>query len=315
MEFETINLKKTEQKYTYQQSQQIKMQTGLIGYLRADMDSDGKGFFSDWYDFREDLKTLEFKSEFDQVINNLRGDFLKDRTALSQYCNSHPESSFGKDDLGNTRQYGVRVNTENYAYLLRLNPNKGEYNLYCYCYKKDWLDHHLHKSEKGIRFITPHYKELFRIPDGDSVLILTSDGERLKRPCRYIDDYHVEVGNNLYHICEFAERIANGANKVIPYRSSLPDICYATLPSTGDLIIITKGEPGFTNASSPYDSPEKNKELADGHNAEMGVSKAQAAAMLTGSMFGWDVPAADPKNYDDNGKLHKFNDIDRGESR
>lgn len=315
MEHDIKPITEPERKYTYQQSQQIKMQTGLIGYLRADMDGNGKGFFSDWYDFREDLKTLEFKSELDKVINSLRGDFLKDRMTLSKYCYAHPESSFGKDVLDNIREYGVRLNTDNYAYLLRLNPNKGEYNIYCYCYKKDWLDHHLHKAEKGIRFITPHYKELFRIPDGDSVLILTSAGERLKRPCRYIDDYHVEVGNNLYHICEFAERIANGGNKVIPYRSSLPDICYATLPSTGDLIIITKGEPGFTNASSPYDSPERNKELADGHNAEMGVSKAQAAAMLAGSMFGWDVPAADPANYDDNGTPERIRQMDRGDAR
>lgn len=117
------------------------------------------------------------------------------------------------------------------------------------------------------------------------------------------------------NICEFAERIANGGNKVIPYRSSLPDICYGVLPSTGDLIIITKGEPGFTKASSPYDSPERNKELADGHNAEMGVTKAQAAAMLAGSMFGWDVPAADPANYDDNGTPERIRQMDRGDAR
>lgn len=34
-----------EQNYTYSQSQQISMQTGFIGYLRADMDSNGEGFF------------------------------------------------------------------------------------------------------------------------------------------------------------------------------------------------------------------------------------------------------------------------------
>ena len=61
-----------ERSYTYSQSQQISMQTGFIGYLRADMDSNGEGFFSTWNDFRKDLKTQAFKDEFDEVINGFR---------------------------------------------------------------------------------------------------------------------------------------------------------------------------------------------------------------------------------------------------
>ena len=37
---------KPEMMYCYTQSQQIRSQTGNIGYLRADMDTNGKGFFS-----------------------------------------------------------------------------------------------------------------------------------------------------------------------------------------------------------------------------------------------------------------------------
>ncbi len=193
-----------ERNYTYSQSQQLSMQTGCIGHLRADMDSNGEGFFSSWDDFRKDLKTQEFKDEFDTVINELRkdGNILCNRSTLSKYCFSTPESSFGND-----REYGVRVDTEQYAYLMRLNPYKGEYNLYCYCYRKDWLDSHLEKAEKGIRFITLNYKEIFRIPDGNQVRITTADGEKLDRTCRYIDEYHVEVGNNLFLPIEGFEMI------------------------------------------------------------------------------------------------------------
>lgn len=56
-----------EDKYTFRQSTQISMQTGLIGHLRADMDTDGNGFFSSWFDFREELKTDESKAELDEV--------------------------------------------------------------------------------------------------------------------------------------------------------------------------------------------------------------------------------------------------------
>ena len=51
-----------ERKYTFRQSQQISMQTGLIGYLRADFGSTGKEFYSTWNDFRKDLKTDDFKN-------------------------------------------------------------------------------------------------------------------------------------------------------------------------------------------------------------------------------------------------------------
>ena len=137
-----------ERNYCYLQSQQISMQTGLIGHLRADMDSNGKGFFSTFFDFRADLKTEDFKTEFDEVINALRfdenyGGVLKDRSALAAYCRRTPESSFG----GDGREFGFRADTEQYSYMLRLNPNRGEYNLYCYCYQRKWLDRHLQQAE------------------------------------------------------------------------------------------------------------------------------------------------------------------------
>ena len=133
--------------------------------------------------------------------------------------------------------YGVRVDTEKYAYLCRLNPNKGEYNLYCYCYIKDWLDKHIRSAEKGIRFITPEYKEKFRISDGEKIRITFSDGEVKDRVCRYIDDSHVEVGDDLYHICEFAERMEQSGATFIPLRSDLPEVCYSILPRTRRLIV------------------------------------------------------------------------------
>ena len=72
IEYEKRAMIEAEDKYTFRQSTQISMQTGLIGHLRADMDTDGNGFFSSWFDFREELKTDEFKAEFDEVINSLR---------------------------------------------------------------------------------------------------------------------------------------------------------------------------------------------------------------------------------------------------
>lgn len=306
-----------ERNYSYTQSQQLIMQTGCIGHLRGDMDTDGNGFFTSWDDHRSDLKTDKFKQEFDAVINMLRfderfGGVLKNRSSLSSYCYGHPDSGFE----GNySKEFGFRADTGQYSYMLRLNPNKGEYNLYCYCYRRDWLDSHIKNAEKGIRFITPNYDEKFRIPDGDKIRILLSDGKTLDQTCRYIDEYHLEVGRNLYHICEFAERMEQNGNNVIPLRSSLPETCYGTLADTGDVIIIKKAETGYYKTDIEGDSKDQNRQLVDEYNRKLGVSKAQAEAMSAGSLFGWDVPGADPKNYDMDGNFINRKGRDRSDDR
>ena len=144
-------LTEAERKYTFSQSQQLSMQTGLIGYLRADFGSAGNEFWTTWNDFRKDLKTEEFKAEFDDVINGLRdGDVLSGRNDMSSYCYSTPDSSFNDD----RNHYGIRLDTEKYSYLMRFNPNRGEYNLYCYCYQKEWLNNHLKNVKEQITAIT-----------------------------------------------------------------------------------------------------------------------------------------------------------------
>ena len=391
---EIIALPKAQRLYTYANSQQISMQTGLIGHLRADFGSNGKQFFSSFFDFRKDLKSDVFKDEINAVFDFLRegsryvdkngaeirehdflrfedgtekevfrlqdgslgisvsnpaylaahpntkeyystlsgwapdggikkvtdgvvdftrrpngqkeeyvscGSMLKSRSALSAFCSAHPECGFA----GNyTQEFGIRVNTLDYAYLLRLNPTKGDYNLYCYCYRRDWLDHHLQQAQKGIRFITPTYQTLFTLADGDQVRILNAQGGCEDKTVRYVDDYHVEIGMNLFHICEFAERMEQAGSKgLIPLRASLPDKCYSTLLETGKVVILKKGETGYYTTDIPFTSREEAQRIVDEQNRRLGVTKAQEAAMKAGSMFGFAVPAADPKHYDENGVL------------
>lgn len=309
-----------ERKYTYAQSQQLMMQTGAIGYLRGDFDGSGTGFHTTWFDEVGSRNTEEFKAEINPVIDALRFDqrygcVLAGREAMQKYGRSQPNSAFE----GNyTTEYGFRIDTEKFAYLLRCIPVKEDYNFYCWCFEAKWLDCHLKQAEKGIRFIDPHYKELFRIPDGDKIRITDTDGEKRDYTCRYIDDYHVEVGNgwnSLLHICQFAEVMERNGSTVIPLRSSLPEQCYGILPNTGELIIVKKGESGYYRTDVSGESKEENCALADEYNGKLGVNKAQAAAMLAGSMFGWAVPAADPKNYDENGQPVRPRHKDRGDAR
>lgn len=218
---ELRQMMQAEQKYSYAQSMQLQGQTGSIGYLRGDFGSGGKDFYTTWFDHRKQWKTDEFKEGLDTVINALRSmeyGLLKSRSDMILLAGKYPDSAF----QGNyCTEYGFRADTGKYTHLIRCNPSRGDYNFYCFCYVKEWLDKHMGNAERGIRFIDPNYKELFRIPDGRKIVVTTAWGEKLECSCRYIDEYHTEIGNDLYHICEFAERMQkNGASyEPVPTKS------------------------------------------------------------------------------------------------
>lgn len=163
------------------------------------------------------------------------------------------------------------------------------------------------EEKKSIQFINSDYVPLFRIPDGENIIITHTDGTKLVRPCTYIDECHTKVGGNIYHICQFAEQIEKcGANINPEMPPRLPDMCYAQLPSTGEVIQIKRNVIGYVPA--PYyttGNRDKNMRVAAQANDRIGVSMRESAAMLAGSMFGWDIPAADPKNYDCYGNVSK----------
>ena len=244
----------------------------------------------------------------------LVGAILESRDTLRKFCYSTSESDFGND-----REWGIRVNTPKYAYLMRLNPNKGEYSLYCYSYRRDWLEQHMEAARRGIRFINPHYQELFRIPDGDQIRIMKPDGEKQDRTARFIDEYHVEIGggfgSSLYHICEFAERMEYLGNEVIPLRSALPEKCFVYVESTDEIGIVERGEMGYWPAGVVPEKGISKRQSVDYLNDAQGVTKAQATAMKAGSLCGWATKAADPANYNDQGELQKQKRKDRGDAR
>lgn len=86
----------------------------------------------------------------------------------------------------------------------------------------------------------------------------------------------------------FAPKLAEG----------LPALCFSTLPTTGDLICIKRGESGYYPSDWNTGDKERNVELANELNEQLGVTMWQQRAMEVGSMIGWDVPGADPRCYE-----------------
>jgi hypothetical protein len=85
--------------------------------------------------------------------------------------------------------------------------------------------------------------------------------------------------------------------------NKLPEMCFSILPSTGEIVMLKRGERGYfpqREENAPWDA--KNLDYL---NENLGVTKAQMEAMKAGSMFGWDVPASNPDNYDNEGNWIK----------
>lgn len=203
-----------EQIYAYKQSMQIEGQTGSIGHLTGDFGESGTGHDSTWNDHWERYKTEDFQSELDAFVKTLRSEkygLLASRKEMVEYTRKFPDSAiFGKGSM----EYGFRADTERHAYLIRCNPSKGIYDIYCYVSRQ--LDRHMDNARQGIRFIEPDYKEKFCIPDGGKIVVTTGWGKKIEHTCRFIDEYHTEVGNHLYHICQFAELMQKNGSEYEP---------------------------------------------------------------------------------------------------
>jgi hypothetical protein len=83
--------------------------------------------------------------------------------------------------------------------------------------------------------------------------------------------------------------------------NNLPELCYSRLVSTGEIIIIKRGEKGYHQTD--LDEKFTNADLL---NKRRGITKQQEQAMVYGSMFSWDLAYAKPENWNADGSMIKI---------
>ena len=113
--------------------------------------------------------------------------------------------------------------------------------------------------------------------------ISVDDGGKLYVHLWNSDEWSIQTEQEL-----FSPKLAEG----------LPELCFSTLASTGELICIKRGESGYYPSDWNTNDPAQNQELADYNNERLGVTQEQRLAMECGSMHGWGVPGADPGYYE-----------------
>ena len=296
----------SERKYISTQSWHLIRKTGCIGYLHADLSRNGSQFNSVWTVCGSKYNSDTFRRTLDEVLYMLRHNerysgFLENIVSANDYSENYHEESSDRND---TRDYGVRIDARSYTFLLRSN-SKEDNKLFCYCYLKGLLDHHIAKAVVGIRFVDPNGDRQFTVQDGDKIRIISFAGEKKECIVRYIDDTHFEIegdDGNLLEISEFIQSIEADGSTLIPIRSSLPKKCYSVCEESNKLIVIERGEPGYRESNVNTEGVAI-REAADEENRKLGVTRKQEAAMLVGCLFGWETHGADPTNLDENGKF------------
>ncbi|MCR5552297.1 MAG: DUF3849 domain-containing protein [Oscillospiraceae bacterium] len=142
-----------ESRFAYTRTPEGGEDAGCIGHLRGDFGSSGISFYSSWFDAHKEKNTLDFKKEFDSVIDNLRfndaySGVLRGREAARKCGWANPDSMI---EGSYATEFAFRINTTARSYLLRINPNQGDYNFYVYAYDKKLLEPRLRQEEGRLR--------------------------------------------------------------------------------------------------------------------------------------------------------------------
>ncbi len=200
-------------KYSYKNPACIESLTGFIGYMRQDYGSTGEDFYTTFYDgpFKKEANEQNFIEAFGMLVDTIRTK-MPSLNEMKSFCRNNKGAAV-KGLCCEEYVFTKEIDDTPFIFIIRFIPSAGSYNMYIYCYFKEHYLNHIWHAAKNIRFITPQYREVFRIPDNGKIKITYSDGTTDTRVCRYIDEYHTLIGTNSFHICEWAEKmVAIGAH-------------------------------------------------------------------------------------------------------
>lgn len=195
-------LMEDERKYTFRSCTDIEVRCGLIGYMKIDMPSDRAEISKQWVSINERLDTESFQNEFKDILSVI-GKTFSNKESLRVYYNTH--YGFHYTDVNNSF-VGLRIITDVYCYLLRINPSSDIDSLVIFCYIQERLKNHIRNAAKGIHFIDTKNREVLTIRDGDGITLYPGC---VQPPmlCRYIDPFTCRIGSKVWKLKDLADHL------------------------------------------------------------------------------------------------------------
>ena len=111
------------------------------------------------------------------------------------------------------------------------------------------------KNSQEIGFIDSKYKTLFTLPNGGFIQEQWDDFPIVKQ-CMFIDPYHTQIGNMVFHICEYAKLIEK---RGITYEPESDSDCGAWKIAFAKYLAIQICDKGYD-----YSLLNKKSEVLDG---------------------------------------------------
>lgn len=213
--------------YFYKQCKELDEKTGNIGCFIGRFEEPSSKLVSDWTDHTSRLNTSEFADDFNDMVDTLRQGMLKSRKALEIYCMDHPVCMM-LDSASTDPDYGFRINTGKYSYMLRCNFSSPYYTFVLTAYSFLALDRNMREARNGIPILDLQGYERFRIPDGGKLKITSPDGFSGFCAVRYLDQNRLVLFDEfhegtIHSIRELPEWAAVNKYRLVPVKQSIRD--------------------------------------------------------------------------------------------